>query len=350
MPRGPVTATVRPMPRLPRPLTAIVSLATVLTLGCTAATPGETTRPASAPAASAPTFGSASATFSAPSPSTATSDVLHAEAGGLVLTATLDRSRVAAGEEVVITGTLRNPTDQPISVAGCGKPSATVFVPLPQAPAGKDWPGIAGRFKRYVLKEANGPGIVPALEPLMVTLPGDWCANDVLETALAPGQAITSSSTWTARIVDGVDALSGPVRFRVAAGYGLLNPRPSRDPNETGPGISWSPIYHEIALEGTIEVEAGGQTLAGPGEVVDGLLADPTFARWLAARPAKTWSNANLFLTSQAEAVGILPAGPSWEVDLFREVGVPRHWAIGFVDPFDATVRSVTYCDIPCDR
>ena len=29
----------------------------------------------------------------------------------------------------------------------------------------------------------------------------------------------------------------------------------------------------------------------------------------------------------------IVPAGPTWEVDLFRENGVPRNWAIGFVDP-----------------
>ena len=46
----------------------------------------------------------------------------------------------------------------------------------------------------------------------------------------------------------------------------------------------------------------------------------------------------------------MMPKGPSWEIDLFREVDVPRQWAIGFVDPFDATVRSVTYCNAPCDR
>jgi hypothetical protein len=45
-----------------------------------------------------------------------------------------------------------------------------------------------------------------------------------------------------------------------------------------------------------------------------------------------------------------MPKGPAWEIDLFREMGVPRHWAIAFVDPFDASLISVTYCNIPCAR
>jgi hypothetical protein len=47
---------------------------------------------------------------------------------------------------------------------------------------------------------------------------------------------------------------------------------------------------------------------------------------------------------------GIVPEAPSWEIDLFREIGVPRNWAIGFVDARTGDLVSVTYCDVPCDR
>jgi hypothetical protein len=29
---------------------------------------------------------------------------------------------------------------------------------------------------------------------------------------------------------------------------------------------------------------------------------------------------------------------------------VPRHWAIATVDPFDASLIAIHYCNIPCDR
>ena len=45
-----------------------------------------------------------------------------------------------------------------------------------------------------------------------------------------------------------------------------------------------------------------------------------------------------------------MPKGPAWELDLFREIGVPRSWAIAFIDPFDASLISVSYCNVPCER
>jgi hypothetical protein len=330
----------------PRPIAAVVAFVVLLTLGCTASGSSTPTSTGGRPSALAST----TSLIMPPASSDSTDETFHAEAGGLVLSATVDRPRVIAGASVTITATLRNPTSKPIAVAGCGKPSATLAVPLPHGPTGMDWPGVRDTFKRYVLTDGFGPGGVPALQPMLVPLPGDACASFDLEMDLAPGAAVSSSLTWTAELVDGVDALAGPVPFRVTAGYDLLNAPPTRDPDATGPGVSWSPLYREIAIEGTIEVLGRQQALVGPGEAIDALLADPTFARWLADRPAETWSNANLFLTSQPEAVGILPAGPSWDIELFREIGVPRNWAIAFIDPFDATVRSVTYCDVPCDR
>ena len=86
------------------------------------------------------------------------------------------------------------------------------------------------------------------------------------------------------------------------------------------------------------------------GQAVDAMLGDQRFAVWLATMPARTWSGTNVFLSNNGKAEGIVPAGPSWEVDLFREVGVPRNWAIGFVQPFTGEVRKLTFCNAPCDR
>jgi hypothetical protein len=90
-----------------------------------------------------------------------------------------------------------------------------------------------------------------------------------------------------------------------------------------------------------------GRALKGAGEIIDSVLADPKFATWLAKGPSKTWSNANLFLSSPPPPIAFPANGPTWQLELFRE---PRNWAIAFVDPFDASLISVTYCDIPCDR
>ena len=171
-----------------------------------------------------------------------------------------------------------------------------------------------------------------------------------LPSGLPLGVGLPSSLSWKAEIVAGVDALSGPVPFTVSAGYDQLNGPPSYPPDYSGPMMSWSPMFKSLEVKGELEVVGEGTALKGAGEVIDAALADKKFATWLGKRPAKTWSAANLFLTSQPHAVGILPKGPAWELDLFREMGVPRHWAIAFIDPFDASLISVTYCNIPCDR
>lgn len=41
-----------------------------------------------------------------------------------------------------------------------------------------------------------------------------------------------------------------------------------------------------------------------------------------------------------------MPAGPAWEIDLFRE---PRNWAIAFVQPYTGEL-SLNFCNVPCGR
>jgi hypothetical protein len=268
-----------------------------------------------------------------PKPSASASTLLETEVDGYSLSVTVDHPTLAPGETATFMATFHNGTRSPIDydVPWCGGAAGVqVQIALPTEPSGRTWPGIAGQFKQYVLKEGYGPGGVPALEPFASSVYAKPCEEGQLEAMLGPGESVTSSLPWKAEIVAGVPALAGPVPFTVFVAYD----RQSK----------------ELNVKGVLEVEGTGRTLAGPGEVIDSILADAKFTKWLAEDPPSTWSNANLFLTSPPKAQGILPAGPSWELDLFKEVGVPRHWAIAIIDPFDASVLSVTYCNVPCDR
>jgi hypothetical protein len=288
-----------------------------------------------------------------PKPSASASTLLETEVDGYSLSVTVDHPTLAPGETATFMATFHNGTRSPIDydVPWCGGAAGVqVQIALPTEPSGRTWPGIAGQFKQYVLKEGYGPGGVPALKPLASNVYAKPCEEGQLEAMLGPGESVTSSLPWKAEIVAGVPALAGPVPFTVLVGYDRQNGPPSYPPDYKGPRGSWFPIYKQLIVKGVLEVEGTARTLAGPGEVIDSILADAKFTKWLAEDPPSTWSNANLFLTSPPKAQGILPAGPSWELDLFKEVGVPRHWAIAFIDPFDASIRSVTYCNVPCDR
>jgi hypothetical protein len=298
------------------------------------------------PAARGPTT---SATAAA-SPSPSEPGRFVAERDGYTLTVTLDRRSLAPGETVTFTTTFHNGTDEPIDYAGppCGAGvGGFMSVRLPLAPTGKSWSGIRQTFKDYVLESGYGPGAVPALDPVQVEFPTWECGEWTISTELAPGDSVTRSMSWKAQIVGGVNALPGDVPFTVSVSYDQQNGPPSYPPDYTGVRGSWSPLFKQLAVTGSVDIVGAGRALKGVGEIIDAVLADRKYAAWLAERPSSTWSNANLYLTSMKRAQGIVPKGPSWAIELFRE---PRNWAIAFVDPFDASLISVTYCDPPCDR
>jgi hypothetical protein len=281
------------------------------------------------------------------------SGVHVADADGLSLTVTLDRSAVAPGEVVTFTATLHNGRAAPVnySVPWCGGgASAAVSVDLPQEPSGRSWSGIAQTFKDFVLTQGLGPGGVAALSPQRLDVAAEPCRDGQFEAILAPGESVVSSMPWKAEIVAGVGAHAGSVPLTVSVGYDRQNSPPSYPPDYQGPRGLWVPMYKQLVVSGALNVVGDARPLAGPGEVIDSVLANKKFAKWLAAQPRATWSGANLFLTTSKEGEGFVPKGPSWELDLFREIGVPRHWAIAFIDPFDASLLSINYCDVPCDR
>jgi hypothetical protein len=303
---------------------------------------GGSSEPAATTAASSPP--PVESTVAAPS------DHHRAEADGLTLTVSIDRSVVAPSEVVTFTATLENGTADPVdySVPWCGGGfSAVVSVDLPRAPLGKTWSGIAKTFKDYVLTEAYGAGTdPPPIQPVRINVLADPCNNaGDSQAILAPGETLTTSLPWKAEIVAGVGAMAGNVPFTVSVGYDRQNEPPSHEPG-TIFGL-FSPIYKQLVIEGTVEVVGDGPALAGPGEVIDALLADKKYSEWLAGEPRATWTNANLFLAPGRDD-GFPPTEPNWEVDLFVERNVPRHFSLAFVDPFDTSILLVQYCDVPC--
>jgi hypothetical protein len=336
---------------VPRLRESVVGLLTILVLGCTATTPG-TSGSAAEPTTRSVTTTAGPVTTPTASTTAPAQTTFVAEAGGYTLSVTIDRAQLAPGDTVTFTAAFHNGTSKPIDVAGadCAAAGGYVSVALPVAPEGKAWSGINGTFKDYVLREGYGPGGVPALDPVNVELARPTCARSELSFDLAPGGSVTTKMSWKAEIVRGIGALEGTVPFVVVVAYDQLNGPPSYPPDYTGPRMSWSPMFKQLSVNGAVQVVGKAKALKGPGEIIDAALANRKFAAWLRERPARTWSNANLFLTSPPKAVGIMPKGPAWELDLFRDLGAPRNWAIAFVDPFDANLISVTYCDDPCDR
>lgn len=275
-----------------------------------------------------------------------------AKAGDLVLTASVDSDVVAPGDEISIQASVANTGDQPARVFApqCGGAVAGVAAfELPVDPAGRTWTGVAQTFKDYVLAEGLGPGAVPAAAPLQVDLLREPCAGGLTEITIGPGEVVESTLVAQASLVEDVPALEGPVPIMLTTAW-LSNEEggPSPEGSDGVPG-GRTVLYSPLTLDLSVDLQGESEGLASLGEVVDAALADPEFMRWLDQRGPETWANANLFLIHVDETSGIVPAGSWWELDLFREVGVPRDSAIAFIDPKGATLRSVSYCEAPCD-
>jgi hypothetical protein len=86
-------------------------------------------------------------------------------------------------------------------------------------------------------------------------------------------------------------------------------------------------------------------------EALDVVIGVPKFSTWLKGRPETSWSAVSIFPQYIGpEDAGIVPSGPSWEIDVIREEDGVRDWAIGFVDPATGNLRSLSFCNDPCDR
>jgi hypothetical protein len=271
---------------------------------------------------------------------------------GLSMLVTLSSSEVAPGGSVTIDIAIRNdrPVPVPISSGHCGA-LATMYavLPVPLDPVGRDWDGIAGTFKHYALTEGLREGGAPMSQPGWVYANAAPCKDPSPDVALEPGGTMSGSMTWSALLVKGVPALPGEVPFNVSVAHDPSGALPSYPPGYKGPIASWFKTYQQLTVTGTIRIVGDAPAVLSGGQAIDAMLSNQPFTNWLTEQPASTWSVANVFLQNPGKAQGIVPAGPSWDVELFREVGVPRTWAIGYVDAFSGKVLSLTFCVGPSE-
>ena len=297
------------------------------------------------PALAAPTASAAAATET-PVPLTATDN-------GLSLSVTLSAPEVAPGGSVTIDVTVRNDRPEPVVLGPgtCGT-SADMYalLPVPLDPIGRDWSGIAAKFKHYALTEGMQPGIVPMSKPIAIDATATPCFQGDDDVTLQPDATLAASLTWSAFLVQDVPALPGDVPFTVSIAHDPQGAPPSYPPGYEGPGVTWFRTYEALTVSGTLRIVGDVTPVLSAGQAIDAMLSNKRFESWLSRQPRSTWSNANVFLQNYAKPNLVAPAGPSWDVELYREVGVSRNWAIGAVEAHSGKVLNLEFCNAPCNR
>jgi hypothetical protein len=281
---------------------------------------------------------------SAESTSTAVDD-------GLVLTATRSAQEVAPGESLNIKVTLSNTraTSVLIHLGRCSG-IATMFglAGAPTAASGRTWEGISAAFKGFALANGSVDG-GPVARPTAIYAERNTCPIGSKMMTLEAGSTVTDSLTWTADLVSGAHVGPGEIPYTIGVDHDPNGAPPSYAPDYSGVRANWFPIYRQLTIDGTLMI-AGIPDVLLAAEAIDDLLASDRFMQWLSEEPETTWSNANVFLESQKDAEGIVPAGTAWEIELFRERGVARSWAIGFVDAHTGAILDLSICSSPCDH
>jgi hypothetical protein len=152
---------------------------------------------------------------------------------------------------------------------------------------------------------------------------------------LAAGDELNVIIPWRAELVDGVPAAVGDVTMTVRVAYREAG-------NEKAP-------YQALVATTALAVLEGEREPISAAQALDAVMSDKAFAEWLHVAPSSSWTAANVFLQNLGPGDnGIVPNGPSWEVDVFRRVDGTRQWAISFVDPATGEIRSVSVCEQEC--
>jgi hypothetical protein len=291
------------------------------------------------------------------SPGTGAHGDLVASDDRLSMTASFEPAEVTPGGSFQVHLVVRNISSEPVVLAeACGTPHMVAKVPVPVEPVGRHWDGIAGAFKTYALAQGLGPIDRPEASSSRV---------DVIATCdgsgsgtLAPGSSTSASFTWKADLARMMPVPAGDILItitvdRIPAGEPATDPPtdpPSRPPHQVGSSGGGLVFYEELSVDGVVRIVGESPPFVSAGQALDKILADHKFAAWLAKQPKKTWSAVHVYLVDQYGAGGIVPDGPSWDIELFREIGVARNWAIGFVHPLTGDVSNLTFCNKPCDR
>jgi len=279
-----------------------------------------------------------SATSIRPAETLAPSPIATATDNGLSLSAWLDRTSVEPGGKVTVTVAVHNGRSSSVPYVASGDSVAgiTATLSLPLVPVGRSWTGTQAALKA----DALGKGTVNG--ETYDTIPtGTYTHYAYHDETLAPGQTVTSTLVWTAELVKGVPALPGDVPFAIS----LMGPPPPL-PSGANPGMEFPlPI---LELSGDMHVVGQAPAILSKGQAIDAALADPRFAKWLTEQPQPTWSDVNMLLAEPGDTFSAT-AGPLWELDVFREKGVPRNFVQAVIDPYTGHVQ-LDICESPCSR
>lgn len=271
--------------------------------------------------------------------------VATAAADGLVLSVTVPSGELATGAPVAIAIEVMNESAGPLVVGAseCG-PAAQFFVqaPLPAGKAGKTWSGTAAAFKAFALSSHHPAGGLPADGRLPLVMEGR-CAAPSAELVVATGERRRSTFVWTAELVAGVPVGPGEATYTAALAY-------ADEPGRLLPSRPDWQIPKQLSVSGTLRFVAGqGDQPISAGEAIDAVLSDERFSAWLERHDPAQWQLANVFLTNLGPGPqGLVPGGPSWEIDLFIGSPPQRASAIAFVDPFSGALRNLALCDRDC--
>jgi hypothetical protein len=267
----------------------------------------------------------------------------------LSLSARLDRASVEPGGKVTVEVTIHNGRPSPVVYdMACDSPTVmTTTMTLPLEPVGRAWTGLEGHLKAAMLSPGGLSG--DSSDSIDTTTWSGSCSSGFQgERTLGPGETVDGTLVWSAELASGVSAMPGDVPFTITFDHDRLNGPPSYPPDYKGPIGGWVAMYRHLSVTGNIRIVGQSPQLLSKGQAIDAVLSEPKFASWLAEQPESTWSIANLMLGNFGET-SIVPAGPNWELELFRETGVPRNFAMAFVDPFSGSVR-LNFCEAPCSR
>lgn len=242
-------------------------------------------------------------------------------------------ARMAAGDGLLLDITIENASKVPVTLASweCGAP-----VSLDSRVA---FPTSAGTDAGDALDQAFRSAAAPRDGEMLVVARPPECALDTMsqvssDRVIRPGESVGAVMTWEAAYVPGAPIPAGEIRVDVRAAIQL------------DADSAWQALVAPIS----VTVDNGGlPPTISAGTAIDAVIADKDFQAWLDQAPESTWVAASAFLQNLGpESNGIVPNGPSWEVDLFRVVDGERQWAISFVDVATGKVRSVNTCTKAC--
>lgn len=261
-----------------------------------------------------------------------------ASADNLRMTVTAATDRVASGGELDLAISVQNVGASPVSLASweCGAPISVEATLEAPTNAGRD---LADPLEAELRALAVTKPDANEVGAGVITRPPECAAPDgqqaIGDQQLTVGQELHAATPWRAELVDGVPAAVGDVTLTVRVAY-----RES--------GMEEAP-YQPLVATTTLVVSDGEEGPISAAQALDAVLSEKKFAVWLRAAPSSSWTAANVFLQNLGSGDnGIVPAGPSWEVDVFRAVDGARQWAIAFVDPATGQVRSVNLCEREC--